>query len=134
MALLNIYFRERSLFWLHQWLLSFVKEKISEIDSEKIAFSLGWMIFPLKMTDMIRKNILTFIEESEKSLHLSMIDEIQRPFKRFNDKNLKSFINWGEIATILTHFPEVLIPFKLSEDEAVAFGMLEDKWMFALTY
>ena len=119
---------------LHRWLVQYAELRISEIDSEKIAFTLGCMIFQAKITDLIFNNNFTFINDSEKSNYISMIDTIQGPFRRYNKQNLKSFINWCEIATVLTHFPEVLIPFKFTEDEAVGFGIIEDECMQALNY
>ena len=131
----TLYFKinkEHSLECLYKCILSFTNEKISEIDSEKTAFALGSMLFPVKIKEMIHKNLFTFIQDSEKHYYLNMIDTIQSPFRRFNFKTFKSFISWGEIATVLIHFPEILIPFKLSEDEAVGFGIIEDEWMLEL--
>ena len=119
---------------LHSWLVEFAEQKISEIDSEKIAFSLGCMMFQAKMKDMIYDNCFTFIQNEEKQIYLSMVKDVQSPYKRFNSKTLKTFINCGEMATILIHFPEILVPFKFTEDEAVGFGIIEDEWMIALTY
>ena len=122
-----------SLQQLHQSLVAFVYNNISQTDSEQIAFALGWMAFPMKISDMIHKNCFTFIRNSNKSIYEQMLATIQRPFKRFNSKNLRSFINWGDIATVLIHFPEICVPFTLSEDEAVGLGMIEDECMTVLT-
>ena len=118
---------------MHRWLVEFAELKISEIDSEMIAFTLGCLIFPLKMKDMIHKKCFSFIQNNEKQ-YLSMVKIVQSPFKKFNTRHLKEFVSWGEMATILTHFPMILIPFKLSEDEAVGFGIIEDECMLALNY
>ena len=115
------------------WLKEFAEKKISEVDSEKVAFTLGWLMFSDKMNEIIKQNWLQFTENYQRDC-FSMIETVQRLFRRFNEKHLKSFINWGEMATVLIHFPEVLTPFNLSEDEAVGFGIIEDEWMLTLNY
>ena len=99
---------EKDVVSLYRCLVEFAEQKISEIDSEKIAFSLGCMMFKSKMKDMIYNNCFTFIQNEDKRTYLSIINIIQSPFKRFNMKTLRSLVNSGEMATVLTHFPEIL--------------------------
>ena len=119
---------------LHRWLWEFAENKVSEVDSEKVAFALGWLMFSTKMMNMIKGDYFEYIHNSEKKECISMIETVQGLFRRYNEKHLKSFIKWREMATVLIHFPEVLTPFNLSEDEAVGFGMIEDEWMLTLNY
>ena len=125
---------ERSLDRLYKWLLRFVEKNICETNGEEIAITLGWMLFPIKMKEMFLKNQLKFDSNFDKYSRLEMIKTFTNLFKRFNFKNLKKFVNWGDMATLLIHFPEIYIPYKLSDDEAVGFGIIEEECMLTLAY
>lgn len=101
-----------------------------------MAFSLGSIIYPRKVEDLIGKNYFKFLEHNSdpRLSYKSLLYTIQAPFRGFTDYKLKQFIDTLGVAQVLAQYPDLDSARRLSDDEVVCFSMVTTDCMRVLDY